>query len=173
MTGALILELYQAFEDARPDFIAAGVTPIATIDRWRGQTLTPEQFEYYPLPALFIGRATAWELQGQCYNGTTALSFHLETETTGEMASIATGREAALKYYELVNQVRRVLDTFRSERISALRRSTDTEVDTGVTIYEILGYTGIYYETEPEEGTATAEPEDLDEVDAQLVRVLY
>jgi hypothetical protein len=170
MTSTLILELHQAFENAKPAFIAAGVPPVATIDRWRGQTLAPGQFEYYPLPALFIGRSTSWSREGNCYNGDMTLSFHFETETTGEMGSIATGKEEALKYYDLVNQVRRVLDAFSSERVSSLERASDEEVDNGVTIYEILRYRCLYYETEPEQ--AEAEPEDVEELGAGLVSVM-
>ena len=155
---------------AKPRFIAAGLPPVATIDRWRGQILDPEAFEYYPLPALFIGRATSWKRQGRCWNGDTAFSFHFETETTGEMGSIATGKEEALKYYRLVNLVRGVLDAFSSERISSLERSSDTEVDTGVTIYEILGYNAIYYEYQPEH--REEEPEELEEDRVGLVRMM-
>jgi hypothetical protein len=170
MTEQLMLELYQAFEESKEQFIKAGVRPIAFIDRYRGQPLNPEQYEYFDMPAIFIGRSMQWERAGNCYNGIMSLDFHLVTEPMGEASNIAIGKEQALKYYQLVNQVRAVLDHFSSERISEMQRSNDREMDTGVIIYEVLSYTCIYYEDGPK--GATAQPEKMEIIDSHLVKVL-
>lgn len=136
-------KLYQAFTEAAPDFEDAGHKPIAFIDRYRGQPLEVEQHEYYELPALFISRQMAWEDNA---NGVASLEFHLITEPTWDTNNIAPAYMDGLKYYDFVDQVRQVLDGFQTQFNSALKRSIDRTVDTGVVIYEILGYNCMFYE---------------------------
>lgn len=150
MTPQLMLEFYQAFSDARPNFIAAGVPPVETLDRYRGQPSNPKEFEYYKLPAIFISRQTVWTKVGNVYNGATAFEFHIEMENTGNTANLYDDKEEGLQYHKFVNECRKVIDTFKSERISVPVRTTDREVDTGVTIYEAIGYAATYYEDEQE-----------------------
>lgn len=149
MDKDLYKDLYQAFEDAKADFITAGVPPIAIIDRFRGQPLNPEQYEYYPLPAIFIERSTEWLREGNVYNGITQLGFHLVTEPTWDTSSISTNKDAGLEYFDLVDQVRIVLDGFRKSYISSFFRTKDDPIDTGVVMYERLGYQCIYYANTP------------------------
>lgn len=165
-----MLKLYQAFEDSKPDFTAAGLEPVAFIDRFRGQPLNPEQYEYFPLPAIFIGRSIQWVQAGNVYNGALMLDFHLVSEPTWEMSNISTNREEGLKYYRWVNQVRKVLDKFSSEETANLQRSNDREIDTGVTIYEVIAYTTTLYAPEDEQEYTT--PENLEEQYTGLVTAL-
>ncbi len=142
----LFLNIYNAFKNAEGDFKAAGLKPIATIDRYRGQPLEPEAFEYFELPAVFIGRQTNWTEQTDVWQGTLNLSFHIVTDYPGETGSQYTNHEQALKYQDLITEIRKVLDGFSSGQTSRLSRSTDTEVDTGVIVYEILGYACTFFD---------------------------
>jgi hypothetical protein len=145
MDKQLFLDLYQAFDDNKQEFINAGVPPIAFIDRFRGQPLNPEQFEYYALPAIFIERNITWAREGQVYNGTLNLGFHLVIEPTWDQSNIATNKDAGMKYFTLLDKVREVLDNFRAGYVSALFRTQDDTIDAGVILYERLGYQCIYY----------------------------
>lgn len=151
-------ELYAAFEGAKPAFLSAGVPAIEMLDRYRGQPLNPEQFEYYPLPAIFISRAATWARDaGQAYNAILSLDFHLVADATWDTNSLASNHVEALGYLKLIREVRRVLDNFSSERVSNLMRTGDREVDTGVVVYEVLSYECQYYEDQEEADNATGE----------------
>lgn len=147
MDKDFLINLYQAFEDAKADFEAKGVKPVAVIDRFRGQPLNPEQFEYYDLPALFIEYTIQWERVAQVYNGVVAFGFHLVTEPTWDVSNISTNKEEGMKYYTLVDCVREVLDNFRKPYISVLQRTRDEVMDAGVIFYQRLGYEAKYYPT--------------------------
>lgn len=145
MDKQLFLDLYEAFENAAPAFNVAGVKPVKFLDRYRGQPLNPEQFEYYDLPAIFIDRSVVWSREGQVYNGTLQLRFHCVTDPTWDTSNIATNKEAALEYFNWLDKVREVLDNFRACYCSSLFRTTDEAIDTGVVLYEVLGYQCEYY----------------------------
>lgn len=172
MTDTLMLELYQAFADAAPAFVAAGVPTVEVIDRYRGQPLNPEQFEYFPLPAIFISTSMTWQKIGNLYNGLLNWELHIVNEPTWEMSSIATNKEEGLQYYRYVNEVRKVMDNFESERISKPLRSTDREIDTGVIIYQVLGYTSTYYEDEPQDQYVDTTIEEVNIEPTRIVKVL-
>jgi len=164
MDKDLIKALYEAFEDEKQSFIDAGVKPIATIDRYRGQPLNPEQFEYYELPALFFQRPVSWEREGNVYNGLILFTFHLVTDPTWEASNIATNKDAGLKYYTLVDKVREVLDNFKTAFTGTMFRTQDSEIDTGVVMYDTLGYQCEYYGTtkiKPVYDESSYEPEGL------------
>ncbi len=171
MTEELILEFYDAFTLAAPDFEAAGVTPVKTLDRYRGQPSNPKEFEYYPLPAVFISATTIWTKVGNVYNGDTSFEFHIETESTGQTANLYDDKEEGLKYHRFINQCRKVLDNMSSERISTPIRTTDKEIDTGVTIYVSLGYMATYYEDEDQGQYTEGRIEGID-LRGSLVRTL-
>lgn len=146
MNSKLFLDICTAFKDAAPAFITAGVKPVAFIDRFRGQPLNPEQFEYYELPAMFLQSKIDWVRTGRNYNATLKLSVHLVTEPTWDMSSIASNQEEGLKYYRYVEQVRNVFDNLQTAQTGTFFRDTDENVDAGVVFYDILGYEVPYYE---------------------------
>lgn len=161
----LFLKLYEAFATAAPDFEAAGLKPIATIDRYRGQPIEPEAFEYFDHPALFVGRQTTWsEEKGGVWVGTPTLEFHLLLDTMGETGSQYTNHEEALGYFKYITQVRKVLDNFRTDFTSKFKRANDNEVDTGVFIYEIIRYTFDFedWDAVPEGKYVDSEDDDLE-----------
>lgn len=145
MDKRLFQDIDQAFKDAAEIFEAAGVKPIAFIDRFRGQPLSPEKFEYYDLPALFIQRNIKWERVGRHYNAKAQLRFHLVADPTWDTSSISTNRDEALEYFTLLDQVRNVLDNFKTEYTSTLFRDEDDEMDADVVFYDVLGYVCDYY----------------------------
>ena len=159
----LILDLYTAFQNAQADFTTAGVPLVQTIDRFRGQPMNPEQFEYFELPALFFELSITWERINKVYNGKMAINFHLVAEPTWDTSNIATSKEAGLQYYQLLAQIRNVLDNFKCEFTSTFERTNDHSVDSGVVNYDVLGYSCDYYDPMgigPVYNEAT--PEDID-----------
>lgn len=142
----LIKALYDEFAAKAAAFTAQGVLPIATIDRYRGQPMNPEQFEYYELPALFIERSIKWERVNKVYNGVMELNFHLVSEPTWEASNIATNAEEGLKYYRLLAMVRSVLDNFKFKDTSTFERTIDHPIESGVVMYDVIGYYCEYYD---------------------------
>lgn len=147
MDKQLFLDLYTAFENAKQEFTDAGLKPVMFLDRYRGQPLNPEQFEYYDLPAIFIERSVAWAREGQTYNGTLQLRFHCVTDPTWDVSNISTGKAAGLEYFNWLDKVRETLDNLRVEYCSSLFRTSDEAIDTGGVMYEVLGYQCEYYDT--------------------------
>lgn len=148
----LIKRVYELFDDNNQQLIDAGLQPIRTIDRYRGQTLSPEQFEYYPIPALFIGWRIKWSRQGKKYVGNANLDFHLVTEEPWGTDNKSTNHDEALKSAFLHKAVQKILDDVESEDTGKLERGEDVPVDTGVICYTILGYNCTVYD---EVGTDT------------------
>lgn len=140
----LFLKIYKAFDDNKALFESLGLEPIKHIDKFRGQPLNPAQFEYYEIPALFIGRRTVWTKVGRTYQGTPNLEFHLVTDPTWDTSNISTNNEEGLKnimYHDLVHYI---LDDLESENTGKLKRIDDEPVDTGVVNYEVLRYECTY-----------------------------
>ncbi|MGY0034431.1 hypothetical protein [Pedobacter sp. NJ-S-72] len=125
-------------------FIALNLEPIKHIDRYRGQPLNPEQFEYYDLPAIFIARSIPWEKVGRSYKGNVMLEFHLVTDATWETSNIATSAAEGLKHVMFHKLVQYVLDDIESENTGKLQRVDNQPVDTGVVNYEVLRYQCMY-----------------------------
>lgn len=145
---ALITKVYEVFAANQQLFIDAGLQPIRTVDKFRGQTTQPEKFEYYPIPAIFIFWRTKWEKEGKIYVGKTQLDFHVVNDEPSDTASIFTNYEEALKETFFYKSVQKVLDNLEAEGISKLVRSDDLTVDTGVVCYNILSYTTTIYESD-------------------------
>jgi hypothetical protein len=136
----LILKIYQVFEDNKAYFEALGLQPVKHVDVFRGQPLNPEQFEYYEIPALFIGRKITWTKNGRSYIGNPVLEFHMVTDETWDTSNISTSHVEGLKqtmYYELVQYL---LDDLESKTTGKLIRIDNEPVDTGVVTYELLRY---------------------------------
>lgn len=159
-------DIYQEFENNKQKFIDAEVPAVKTMDRYRGQPLNPEQFEYYELPAIFIERSIAWERDGQVYNGVLLLRFHVVMEPTWDTSNIGTNNEDGLNYGTFLDCTREVLDNMRRPYISTLFRTSDEPVDTGVIVYETLGYQCMYY------GNTTIDPHYEDTPAPENVKIL-
>lgn len=136
----LFLKIYQAFEDNKGLFEALGLKPVTHIDKYRGQPLNPAQFEYFDLPAIFIGRRTIWTKQGRIYHGSPQLDFHVVTDATWDTSNISTNKEEGLKNVMYHTLIHYVLDDLESENTGKLKRLDDEPVDTGVVNYEVLKY---------------------------------
>ena len=173
MNPQVLKDLYTAFATAAPLFTAAGLPPVALLDRYRNQPLEPEQFEYFPVPAIFIGRATQWQRSGNCWNGDLMLDFHLVYDATGETDSLSTNLNDALRYYEWERLVRRVLDGVKLEPLGGLERYADRDVDTGITTYTVLSYRAIYYDDDAAQAAlGQATPQALNVQDARVVKLI-
>ena len=138
-------DIKAAFDNNAALFTDEGMKPIAFIDRFRGQPLNPERFEYYPLPAIFIQRKIKWKREGNLYNGTALLSFHIVTEPTWDMSSIAPNQDDVLNYFTFLDKVREVLDNFDTPYTSTMVRTEDDDVDAEVVFYDVLTYECEYY----------------------------
>ncbi len=138
--------IYQLFKDNEQNFTDAGLQPVRTVDRYRGQTTDPEKFEYYPTPAVFINLKTTWKRQGQHYVGNVSADFHLITDEPFHTAMLFTGHEQALQQAFFYKSIQVLLDDFETENTTKLTRVDDTDIDTGVVCYNILSYTCEVYE---------------------------
>ncbi|OSZ79288.1 hypothetical protein CAP35_13830 [Chitinophagaceae bacterium IBVUCB1] len=145
MTKQFFLDIKQAFIDAEADMLAAGMPTIKYIDRFRGQPLNPEQYEYYPLPAIFIQSKIVWTLEGRVYNASVDFTFHIVTDPTWDTSSVAANQSTGLNYYTFLDKVREVLDNLRVEYMSTLFRTEDDTIDADVVFYDTLGYRAAYY----------------------------
>lgn len=150
------ISVYDAFEAAKAKFTDIGLKPVLHIDKYRGQTVDPTQFEYFEIPALFIDWKCKWERSGRVYNGTLTLDFHLLTDATWDTANISTNRVEGLKSVLYLTLVRNVLDHIKSPNTGPLMRSEDDPMETEVTNYHILKYTAPYYDP------ATTNPDWID-----------
>ncbi|WP_367867882.1 hypothetical protein [Pedobacter sp. WC2423] len=140
----LFLKIYQAFDDNKALFLELGLEPVKHVDKYRGQPLNPAQFEYYDIPAIFIGRKTEWTKVGKSYKGKTMLEFHVVTDATWDTSNISTNKEEGLKnvmYHQLVHYV---LDDLETENTGKLQRLDDEPIDTGVVNYEVMKYECAY-----------------------------
>jgi hypothetical protein len=144
-----ILQLNERFETMASLFTAASLPTLKTIDKYRGQPINPEQFDLFPLPALFIERSIQWQKQGKYYNGIMTVNFHLLQDATWATENFSTGIEEGLKQYQFISLVRRVLDEFESENTGKLQRVSEAPVDADVCIYDMLTYQCHYQEPAP------------------------
>ena len=138
-------DIKAAIDDKAALFTDEGMKPIAFIDRFRGQPLNPELFEYYPLPAIFIQRKIKWKREGSLYNCTAMLSFNVVTDPTWDVSSIAPNQNDGLNYFNFLDKVREVLDNFDSPYTSTMERVEDDDVDAEVVFYDVLTYQCEYY----------------------------
>jgi hypothetical protein len=148
MDALFIKAIKAAFETPETiDLFEAAAIPIVKhIDKFRGQPLNPEQFEYFELPALFYELKIDWSKSGKQYTGTMNCGFHIVQDATWETSSISTNMDEGLKQITLLNLVRHVLDNIQSANTGKLTRLSDLTVDSGVTIYDLLTYSGMYSE---------------------------
>lgn len=144
MDKLFIKAINDAFAAAAADFVNAGLPPVATIDKFRGQPLNPEAFEIFALPAVFYNMKCDWSKSGKSYNGIMTVEFHIVQDATWEISNISTNMEEGLKQVDLLNLVRRVLDGVSSPNTGKLTRLTEIPVDSGVTIYDMIAYTGSF-----------------------------
>lgn len=126
-------------------FIDKGFEPICTIDKFRGQTTNPEQFEYFPTPALFISSKTTWSLQGKTYEGKINIDFHLVQEQPSDTSNFSTNFAEGLKQLHYFNLVQQFLDGLETTETSKLIRTANTDIDTGAFCYSLLSYTCTTY----------------------------
>jgi hypothetical protein len=149
----IIKAVYELFEQKNSELTNAGLQPVRTIDRYRGQTLNPEQFELYGIPAIFIQWGVKWNMVGKTYTGEVSLAFHVVTDEPWETANIYVGSDDALKKAFFHTAVQRILDDLQGPGFNKIQRSEDAAVDTGVICYTILGYTTTIYDNVGIEGT--------------------
>ena len=142
----LIKKVYDTFSANQAIFIEKGFTPVSTIDRWRGQTIHPNDFEMYPLPAMFIEYKITWKKTGKQYEGKVHLGFHVITNEPWGGSSISSNVDEALKDVFYYKACQALLDDLASDCNGKLYRTGEHPVDTGVICYQVLDYEGNYYD---------------------------
>ena len=144
----LITKVYEVFNNAdnKQIFIDLGFEPVQTIDKFRGQTTMPEKFEYYPIPAIFIGWQIKWRREGKINVGDATIDFHIVNDEPSDTGSIFTNYDEALKQTFFYKAVQKMLDNLEAEGINKLIRLSEIPVDTGVVCYNILSYSTTIYE---------------------------
>jgi len=142
----LITKVYEVFNANQQLFIDAGLQPVRTIDKFRGQTTQPEKFELYEIPAIFISWQIKWQKEGKRYVGNATVDFHIVNDEPSETASIFTDYDEALKDVFFYKSVQKVLDDLEAEGVNKLQRQSETPVDTGVVCYNILTYSTTIYD---------------------------
>jgi hypothetical protein len=146
MDTLFIQAIQTAFNTAANTFAAAGLPPVRHIDKYRGQPINPEEHEGFELPAIFYSMRCRWERQGKLYNANMSVDFHVVQDATWETSSISENQLSGLEQLAFLSMVRCVLDNVTSPHTSKLTRLDETPVDVGVTVYDVLTYTGEYYE---------------------------
>lgn len=136
----LFLKICQAFEAKKQLFINAGLEPVTHIDRYRGQPLNPEQFEYYPLPAIFIDWRISWVKSGKNYDGDLSLDFHVITHAASDASNIATSSFEGLKNITYHALIRAILDNLESQNTGKLLREGENPVEAGAVNYQMMRY---------------------------------
>lgn len=141
MEELLLTALAELVNNNNDTIAELGYQPIRTIDRFRGQTTNPQQFEYYPTPAIFMAHRTTWRREGKRYVGSTTIDFHLLHDEPMNTAQYFTNKDEALKQAGFYKIVQRLLDELTTTATTKLQRSADTTIDTGVACYKVLTYT--------------------------------
>ena len=136
----LVKRIYEVFAANAALFTDAGLQPVQTIDLYRGQTVEPDKFEFFPTPAVFIQKHIRWTKEGKRYCGKTMIDFHFVTDLSDGTANFFTNHEAALSATLQGAIIHGILDDLQSEKTSRLVRTEDKDVDTGVVQYTIYGY---------------------------------
>ena len=101
-----LLELYKLLESKKQVFIDAGLAPFEYLDVYRGQPLQPQLYEYFPLPAIFIGFSMTGN--GIRQKRTVTMELHLITDTMPDTSNISEQKDTGVKrfmYYLLVQQI--------------------------------------------------------------------
>lgn len=137
----LIKKIYQVLDDNQSVFTAAQLSPVKTIDLYKGQPINPEIFEFFETPALFLNHNITWSLVGKTYQGELTIEAHLLIDSPFEgTANIFTNHEEALRRNFYHKLVRKILDGIETNETTKLIRVSERPVDTGVVVYHILEY---------------------------------
>lgn len=159
----LFLKIYQVFDENQSLFTEAGLEPIRHIDKYRGQTQNPEQFELYDIPAMFIDYRISWQRDGRVYNGILELDFHIVTDATWPTSNLSTNKNEGLKAIQYIQLARELLDNLSSENTGKMLRLSEQPMDADVVSYHVLRYTCNYYDTTiTGKKYASTTPEDVD-----------
>lgn len=143
----LLKKIYDVFAANTALFTDLNVAPVKTIDLYRGQPATPEQFEYFETPALFIDYSLDWKRVGKTWDASGTLDVHVVTDNPfHDTGNIFTSLDEGLKKTFYYTIARKLLDNLESDNTSKLVRSTEQPVDTGVSVYHKLSYTFNYYD---------------------------
>jgi hypothetical protein len=145
----LIKKIYEVFAANADIFTDAGLESVKTIDLHRGQPESPEKFEYFPTPALFLSFNIVWEKSGKIYVGKAVLDTHVVIDNPNEgTANLFTNHEEALKQVLYYRIVRKFLDNLESEESNKMVRAGERPVDTGVIVYNVISHSFNLYETD-------------------------
>jgi hypothetical protein len=167
----LIKKIYEVFAANEALLTDVGLQPVRTVDLYRGQTVEPEKFEYFPTPAVFIQKYIRWSKEGKRYIGKTLLDFHFVSELHDQTANFFTDHEAAIAATNQAKIIHAILDDLQSEETSKLVREEDKDVDTGVVQYTIYSYSCQLYESASNTNTVEINGATI-EVKGKLVKQL-
>jgi len=174
----LLQKIYELFEleENKQLLIDAGLQPIATIDLYRGQTLNPEQFEFYATPALFLQWKIRWNKRSvsKVKNGIGELIVHVVSDApVAETGSIFTNYNEALAKVMGYQTINEILQGCTTEMNSGLDLVDEYPVDTGVMAYQVQVYEFTAFKTVPQKPITYVGGNDGDvEVSGELIKQL-
>ena len=128
-----ILETLQS-EEAKKEFADQNLQPIKYIDLYRGQPIRPARFEYFDLPAVFVGYTINWRTQE------VSLDIHVMLDQNHSTSSISINKLKGLeimKYYEVI---RGLLVDLESEETGKLQLSNEQSIEADVVNYQVITF---------------------------------
>ncbi len=134
----LYIKIIEKIEASAQVFIDKGLPAVKYIDFYRGQPTSPERFEFYDLPAVFI--------QYRTNKNYISLDIHVLTDpnhdTNNKSPFIMSGLDI-IRYYETIKDL---LVNLESDNASKLHWVADEPLDADVINYHIITFE-CYYET--------------------------
>lgn len=96
--------------NGKASFEALGLRPILFIDNFKNQYLFPEDFEVYPLPALYFAWNLAYDRETKSREGLAVIDLYLVYEQLRDTSNIGATQAEALKYFDMIEHLHTLLD---------------------------------------------------------------
>ncbi|WP_044213503.1 hypothetical protein [Flammeovirga sp. OC4] len=127
-----MLQIYNAIKDRLKEceskFKVQGLSPVMHIDYDKGQYLRPQDFEIFPMPAVFYTYNITWQDRpGKTQLGTATIDLKIVIPTSSSIAmNSATLSEAekVLRYHLTVHSC---IHGLKSPSVSGLRRTQESD----------------------------------------------
>ncbi len=128
-----ILETLQG-EEAKKEFESNKLTPIKYIDLYRGQPIRPGRFEYFDLPAVFVGYNINWRTHE------VNLDIHVMLDQNHSTANISINKLKGLEIMKYYQVIRELLVDLESEETSKLQLSNEQSIEADVVNYQVITF---------------------------------
>ncbi|MCT4613602.1 MAG: hypothetical protein N4A49_01855 [Marinifilaceae bacterium] len=141
----LYLKIQEAFAEKKYLFEKYNVPSIKYIDLYRGQPLSPERFELYALPAIFLEYSIDWNTKIM------SLSVHVVTDANHSTSSIANNQLSGIQIFDIYNIVKSILMDLSSETTTKLKLIAERPAEADVVNYQIIDFNCIIEEQQMED----------------------